>query len=45
MVIQELPAADALQMILTESGEMIDAVLNISVDDEELINRLSGRRM
>lgn len=37
--------ADALQMILTESGEMVDAVLNISVDDEELIKRLSGRRM
>jgi len=40
-----IPQADALQMILTESGEMIDVVLNISVDDEELINRLSGRRM
>jgi len=40
-----IPQADALQMILTESGEIIDAVLNISVDDEELINRLSGRRM
>jgi adenylate kinase len=40
-----IPQADALQMILTESGEMIDAVLNISVDDEELIHRLSGRRM
>src|SRR5659263_188989 len=40
-----IPQADALQMILTESGEMIDAVLNISVDDEELIKRLSGRRM
>lgn len=40
-----IPQADALQMILTESGEMIDAVLNVSVDDEELITRLSGRRM
>ena len=40
-----IPQADALQMILTESGEILDAVLNISVDDEELINRLSGRRM
>jgi adenylate kinase len=40
-----IPQADALQMILTESGEMIDAVLNICVDDDELINRLSGRRM
>jgi adenylate kinase len=40
-----IPQADALQMILTESGEMVDAVLNICVDDEELIKRLSGRRM
>lgn len=40
-----IPQADALQMILTESGEMVDAVLNIFVDDEELIKRLSGRRM
>ncbi|HEY6585785.1 MAG TPA: nucleoside monophosphate kinase, partial [Candidatus Methanoperedens sp.] len=37
--------ADALHMILTESGKKIDAVLNISVDDNELIKRLSGRRM
>jgi adenylate kinase len=40
-----IPQADALQMILTESGKKIDVVLNISVDDEELIKRLSGRRM
>jgi adenylate kinase len=40
-----IPQADALQMILTEAGEIVDAVLNISVDDEELIKRLSGRRM
>jgi adenylate kinase len=40
-----IPQADALQMILTESGEMIDTVLNVCVDDEELIKRLSGRRM
>ncbi len=40
-----IPQADALQMILTESGKKLDAVLNISVDDEELIKRLSGRRM
>ncbi|MCX9085343.1 MAG: adenylate kinase [Candidatus Methanoperedens sp.] len=40
-----IPQADALQMILTESGEIVDAVVNISVDDEELIKRLSGRRM
>lgn len=40
-----IPQADALQMILTESGRKLDVVLNIDVDDEELIKRLSGRRM
>ncbi|MBU4373146.1 MAG: adenylate kinase [Euryarchaeota archaeon] len=40
-----IPQADALQMILTESNRKLDAVLNISVDDEESIKRLSGRRM
>ncbi|NJD76484.1 MAG: adenylate kinase [Candidatus Methanoperedens sp.] len=40
-----IPQADALQMILTESNKKLDVVLNIDVDDEELINRLSGRRM
>ncbi len=40
-----IPQAEALQMILTESGRKIDVVLNIDVDDEELIKRLSGRRM
>lgn len=40
-----IPQADALQMILTESGRKLDAVLNIEVDEEELIERLSGRRM
>ncbi len=40
-----IPQADALQMILTESGKKLDAVLNISVEDEDLIKRLSGRRM
>lgn len=40
-----IPQADALSMILTESGRKLDAVINISVDDDELIKRLSGRRM
>ncbi|MDO9098988.1 MAG: adenylate kinase [Candidatus Methanoperedens sp.] len=40
-----IPQADALQMILTESGKKLDVVLNISVGDEELVKRLSGRRM
>ncbi len=40
-----IPQADALQMILTESNRKLDAVLNITVEDEELVKRLSGRRM
>ncbi len=40
-----IPQADALSMILTESNKKIDVVLNIDVDDDELIRRLSGRRM
>ncbi len=40
-----VPQADALQMILTESNKKLDVVLNIEVNDEELIKRLSGRRM
>jgi len=36
-----IPQADALQMILTESGEMIDTVLNVCVDEEEVIKRIS----
>ena len=37
--------ADALQMILTESDRKLDVVLNIEVGEEELIKRLSGRRV
>ncbi|HEY9245782.1 MAG TPA: adenylate kinase [Candidatus Methanoperedens sp.] len=37
--------ADALQTILTGSQRKIDVVLNIEVDDEDLVKRLSGRRM
>lgn len=40
-----IPQADALQMILTESNRKLDVVLNMEVDDEDLIERLSGRRM
>lgn len=40
-----IPQADALQMILTESGRKLDVVLDIDVEEEELIKRLSGRRM
>lgn len=32
-------------MILTESDRKLDIVLSLEVDDEELIKRLSGRRI
>lgn len=40
-----IPQADSLGKILADSNRKIDVVLNIHVDDGELINRLSGRRM
>ncbi|RJQ32625.1 MAG: adenylate kinase [Actinobacteria bacterium] len=36
--------AEALDKALSESGHKLDAVLNIEVADEEIINRLTGRR-
>ena len=36
--------AEALQPILTKIGKSIDHVINIEVDNEELIRRLTGRR-
>jgi adenylate kinase len=36
--------AEALQPILTRMGKSIDHVVNIEVDDEELVRRLTGRR-
>jgi adenylate kinase len=40
-----VPQADALNRILNEMEKKLDVVLNINVPDEELIKRLSGRRM
>jgi len=40
-----LPQAEALQDILKKIGKPLEVVLNIDVPDEELIGRLSGRRM
>ena len=37
--------ADALSKIMTELGRKIDAVINIEVPEEELMNRLTGRRV
>ncbi len=36
--------AEALQPILAKMGKSIDHVINIEVDDEELVRRLTGRR-
>ena len=36
--------AEALQPILTKMGKSIDHVINIEVDTEELVRRLTGRR-
>ncbi len=39
-----IPQAEALQPILTRIGKKIDHVINIEVDPEELVRRLTGRR-
>ena len=39
-----IPQAEALQPILTKIGKSIDHVINIDVDPEELVRRLTGRR-
>ena len=40
-----IPQAQALQGILNDLGRNIDHVISIEVDDEELVARLTGRRM
>ena len=39
-----IPQAEALHPILTKVGKKIDHVINIEVDPEELVRRLTGRR-
>ena len=39
-----IPQAEALHPILTNLGKKIDHVINIEVDPEELVRRLTGRR-
>lgn len=39
------PQADALQRILKDANKKLHVVLNIDVNEEELIKRLSGRRI
>ncbi|HJH29193.1 MAG TPA: adenylate kinase [Methanosarcinaceae archaeon] len=40
-----IPQADALTGILEELGKPLDVVLNIDVPNDDLVTRLSGRRM
>ena len=40
-----VPQADALTGILEDIGKPLDVVLNIDVPNDELVTRLSGRRM
>lgn len=40
-----IPQADYLENALNEMGTALDAVLNIYVADEEIIKRMSGRRV
>ena len=40
-----MPQAEAMDEILPSLGQKIDVVLNIDVPDEELVKRVTGRRM
>ena len=40
-----IPQAEALEKILDDLGRSIDAVVSIEVDEEDLVKRLTGRRM
>lgn len=40
-----MPQAEAMDKILPSLGQKIDVVLNIDVPDEELVKRVTGRRM
>jgi adenylate kinase len=42
---RSIPQAEQLRESLTELGQSLDRVLELVVDEEELVRRLSGRRM
>ena len=39
-----IPQAEALEAALTANGEKIDYAINVEVPDENIVNRMSGRR-
>lgn len=39
-----IPQAESLQKAITEMGQQIDFALSVDVSDENIINRMSGRR-
>ncbi|WP_349674327.1 adenylate kinase [Lacrimispora sp.] len=39
-----IPQAESLQNAITEMGQKIDFAINVDVPDENIINRMSGRR-
>ena len=39
-----VPQAEALNQILADLGRPLDVVLEMQVDDDEVVRRLSGRR-
>ena len=41
---RNVPQAEVLKKMLADWGQALDAVLELKVDDEEVIRRLSGRR-
>lgn len=42
-VVRTVPQADGMARVLRELGRQVDAVLVFEIDDEELVQRLSGR--
>lgn len=39
-----IPQAEALDAALAEAGESVDYAINVDVPDENIVNRMSGRR-
>ncbi|MGZ8493546.1 MAG: adenylate kinase [Gemmatirosa sp.] len=42
-VVRTVPQADGLERVLTELGRSLNAVLVFDIDDEEIVQRISGR--